>query len=164
MPNNDKQKNKSHKAGRKAGLSRRHKFKESSEVRRKPGFKALGSQDLRGDRLNKAKQARDAARRNILEEKRSAREHGPPKIVGLMALSDSVDLSITARWLSEACTDGTEGSGGMDTEDSLTSKLASGAPLTMLSLKHKVRFTLLAPPRADLAANLVRAPQAPYLT
>eukprot|EP00242_Pyramimonas_sp_CCMP2087_P005844 CAMPEP_0198218558 /NCGR_PEP_ID=MMETSP1445-20131203/69927_1 /TAXON_ID=36898 /ORGANISM="Pyramimonas sp., Strain CCMP2087" /LENGTH=131 /DNA_ID=CAMNT_0043895641 /DNA_START=202 /DNA_END=594 /DNA_ORIENTATION=+ len=126
------QKNKGHKAGRQAGIGRRHKFKESKQPSQ--SVKAGGNALLaRTDRMKRAKLTKDERRKEVLTQKRQVREQGPPKVVMLLALVDDVNVSSLQGWLAASAGAGETGADACMGSD--------GAASTMMCAVHKLRAT-----------------------
>lgn len=150
------QKNKAHKAGRKAGRSAREKHRDKKDMVHRTGIKSSHTVHGKADRVNAAKQQRDRKRAELLEARRTK---GPPCLVALLPLSDDVDVQTLWDGLlaafSEPADDVTTGSAaaenGMEVEVSgaINKSLATTplAPITMsLPDRRKVKFTFLPPP------------------
>eukprot|EP00898_Chlorokybus_atmophyticus_P004461 jgi/Chlat1/5015/Chrsp32S04984 len=139
------QKNKAHKAGRHAAKGQRHRHKVAKEfvadgvpAAAKPTAPGRATV-ARADRLLRAKQVRDNKRAAVIAEKRSASSlYGglPPKIVGLLPLTDNVELEALKDVLLRGAHDDTKG----DTDDVVTH--GTGGTTTAASTAHKLRFTV----------------------
>lgn len=165
------QKNKAHKAGRRAGRSAREKHRDKKDMIQRTGLKNSHIAHGKADRLNAAKQQRDRKRAELLEARRT---QGPPCLVAILPLSDDVDVQVLWDGLLAACREDTitssskpsstasvptaaDGVGGMevDIDNYNDPSLSSGknaistplAPITMsLSDRRKAKFTFLPPP------------------
>lgn len=154
------QRNKPHKAGRKAGLSAREKHRNTKDAGARTSVKAARSgAQSKAERLNAAKQQREKKRAAALEARRTA---GPPRIVALLPLSEDVDVprlwgGLLAAFNGDdaaASVAGGKAAGrGMEIDAVPSSAVAAAAlPLAMTTLsapeRRRLRFTLLPPPEA----------------
>ncbi|GLC40690.1 hypothetical protein PLESTB_000032300 [Pleodorina starrii] len=151
------QKNKAHKAGRRAGLSARDRARQGKEVGAAPRANPRSSaHDGKLQRHLAAKQHRNAKRQELLEKKRRA---AAPVVVAVLPLSADVDVPRFWHGLRHACEHGNSGAAGavadggaaVDGDMELDLLMSSGPlqPTTVhVAARSRVRLTLLPPPPA----------------
>ncbi|GIL52663.1 hypothetical protein Vafri_8489, partial [Volvox africanus] len=120
------QKNKAHKAGRRAGLSARERARRGKEVGPTPRANPRSSShDSKLQRHMALKQMRDAKRQQLLEKKRRI---AAPVVVAVLPLSADVDVPRFFHGLRRACEHGGSSING-DDADMETDILMSAGPL-----------------------------------
>ncbi|KAI3432659.1 hypothetical protein D9Q98_004203 [Chlorella vulgaris] len=154
------QKNKGHKAGRRAGLSARDKHKNSKDAggMRRSVKASRSTAQTKAERLNAAKQQRDHKRAAALDQRRAA---APPRVVALLPLSADVDVqrlwssllaSCSAAGDDAAAESASNGKAGAAAGMELDASSSACPPLVMTTLsvadRRRVRFTFLPPPAA----------------
>ncbi|GIL52662.1 hypothetical protein Vafri_8489 [Volvox africanus] len=141
------QKNKAHKAGRRAGLSARERARRGKEVGPTPRANPRSSShDSKLQRHMALKQMRDAKRQQLLEKKRRI---AAPVVVAVLPLSADVDVPRFFHGLRRACEHGGSSING-DDADMETDILMSAGPLqpttVHVATRARVRLTILPPP------------------
>ncbi|GFR48760.1 hypothetical protein Agub_g10580, partial [Astrephomene gubernaculifera] len=159
------QKNKSHKAGRRAGLSARERARRGKEVAAAPRANPRAStHDGKLQRHLAARQSREAKRQELLEKKRRV---AAPVVVGVLPLSEEVDVSRFWHGLRHACEHGNLGAAasaaGTSAADDAAAAVGAAAEADMeldllmsagplqpttvhVATRGRVRLTLLPPP------------------
>ncbi|KAG2501525.1 hypothetical protein HYH03_000032 [Edaphochlamys debaryana] len=155
------QKNKTHKAGRRAGPSARERARQGKEVAAPRAHPKSAAHDGKLQRHLAARQQRDAKRQELLERKRKG---AAPVVVAVLPLSEEVDVARFWHGLRHACeaslapggpasgaAAGASGSGsagaGGDMELELLMSSGPLAPTTVtIAARSRVRLTLLPPP------------------
>eukprot|EP00890_Picochlorum_soloecismus_P004008 jgi/Picsp_1/4608/NSC_01978-R1_pre-rrna-processing protein tsr1 homolog len=142
------QKNKAHKAGRRAGRSAREKHREKRDVTHRIGIKSQRRNQSKAERLNAAKQVRDKKRAETMHAKRMA-AFLPPRVVAILPLSSQANFGVFWNKLVYAAQhSGESGDDGnaMEEDVNMPEELR---PITMVaSRQKKIKLTLL-PPLTD---------------